>query len=71
MRLPYNWGRPTERPGVFALGGEEWQITWSPEQIHPYARYWLSLAARMGPAGDMAPPQDLWMYALQTKDISD
>lgn len=70
-QLPYSWGRPTERPGVYAIGGKEWEITWSPEQIHPYAVYWLNLSRRFGPAGEMAPPLDLWMYALQTKDISD
>ena len=70
-QLPYSWGRPTSAPGVFAIGGGDWVITWSPEQIHPYAREWLRLSQRMGPAGEMAPPIDLWMYSLQTKDLND
>lgn len=71
MDVPYSWGMPTRTPGVFGIGGGEWVITWSPQQVHPYARYWLELASRVGPAGRDAPPIDLWMYGLQTRDISD
>lgn len=71
MKVPYNWGRPTETPGVYELGGNEWVITWSPEQIHPYAAQWLRWAELFGPAGRFSPPQDLWHFGLQTKDIND
>jgi hypothetical protein len=71
MHLPYNWGQPTETPGVFALGGGNWVITWSPEQVHPYAAQWLEWASRMGPAGRAAPREGLWFYGLQVRDISD
>ena len=71
MQTPYSWGRPTETPGVFALGGEGWVITWSPEQMHPYAAEWLALSSRVGPAGRTAPPIDLWMYTLQVRDLND
>lgn len=71
MRVPESWGVPTEVPGMFALGGGEWVITWSPNQIHPYAAQWLEWASRMGPPGRMAPPMDLWMFGLQTKDLAD
>lgn len=71
QQLPYNWGVPTDQPGVFAIGGGDWQITWSPNQIHPYAQFWLKLSSQVGPAGRTAPPMELWAYALQTKDISD
>lgn len=71
MQVPYSWGKPTETRGVFALGGGDWVITWSPEQIHPYAAQWLQWAARFGPSGATAPPQDLWAYSLQTRDLSD
>lgn len=70
-QLPYSWGRPTDRPGVFAIGGGDWEITWSPHQIHPYAQQWLEMASRVGPAGETAPRMSLWMYTLQTKDLSD
>lgn len=69
--LPYSWGRPTKTPGVYELGAREWVITWSPDQIHPYASLWLQWAARFGPAGRSAPPQDLWSYGLQTRNLSD
>jgi hypothetical protein len=71
LHLPYNWGRPTEAPGVFELGGGDWWITWSPQCIHPYAAQWLQWSSQMGPSGRGAPPQSLWAYGLQTKDISD
>ena len=71
MQIPYNWGHPTGAPGVFAIGGEDWVITWSPEQMHPYTAEWLALSARVGPAGRLAPPIDLWMYTLQTRDLND
>jgi len=71
VQLPYSWGKPTETPGVYGIGGADWVITWSPEQIHPYAREWLDLAQRVGPSGEMAPPLDLWLYSFQTRDISD
>jgi hypothetical protein len=67
----YNWGVPTDAPGVYALGGAGWEITWSPEHVHPYAAYWLELSTRYGPPGRMAPPQDLWHFTLQTKDLAD
>lgn len=70
MQPSYSWGLPTRTPGVYAIGGRDWEITWSPEQIHPYARQWLALAARVGPSGRQAPPIDLWMYTLQVRDIS-
>lgn len=70
MNLPYSWGRPMETPGVYAIGGGDWVITWSPQQIHPYAAQWLEWSSRMGPNSKMAPPMDLWIYGLQTKDIS-
>lgn len=70
MNLPYNWGYPTETPGVYAIGGGDWVITWSPQQIHPYTAQWLEWSSRMGPNPKMAPPMDLWKYGLQTKDIS-
>ncbi len=69
MQVPYNWGRPTDTPGVFAIGGGEWIITWSPEQIHPHAAQWLEWSSRFGPGGRTAPPIDLWAYSLQTKDV--
>lgn len=71
MQIPYNWGQPTETPGVYAIGGKEWMITWSPEQIHPYAALWLDWSARVGPSGRTAPPIDLWMYTLQVRDLND
>lgn len=71
MQVPRSWGQPTEVPGVYALGGEDWVITWSPTQIHPYAAQWLEWAAQFGPSPRYAPPQDMWAYTLQTKDISD
>lgn len=67
MQMPYSWGRPTQTPGVYALGGNEWVITWSPQQVHPYARQWLEWGSRVGPGGQTAPPADLWAYTLQTK----
>lgn len=70
-RLPYSWGRPTGTPGVYELGAKEWVITWSPNQIHPYAAQWLIWASRFGPPGRTAPPQDLWAYSLQTRDLAD
>lgn len=70
MVLPYSWGEPTDEPGLFALGGEDWVITWSPECIHPYAAQWLKWASRFGPSGRTAPPQELWSYSLMTKDLS-
>ncbi len=57
-------------PGVFAIGGGDWVITWSPQQIHPYAAQWLEWASRFGPSPEAAPPQDIWSYTLQTRDIS-
>lgn len=71
MRLPYSWGQPTDVAGVFAIGGGDWVITWSPEQVHPYALQWLKWASQFGPAARQAPPQDLWNFGLQTKDLSD
>ncbi|MGE5674298.1 MAG: hypothetical protein ACM3XM_10480 [Mycobacterium leprae] len=67
MNLPYNWGRPTAVPGVFALGGGEWEITWSPDKPHPYAIFWIDQSHRFGPPGNLAPDEDLWFYGLQTK----
>ena len=71
MQVPYSWGRPTEAPGVFEIGGGDWTITWSPQQIHPYAAQWLEWSSRFGPPGRMAPPEELWLYGLQTKDLAD
>lgn len=71
MQVPYSWGRPTEAPGVFAIGGGDWEITWSPQQIHPYTAQWLEWGTRFGPPARMSPPLDLWMYGLRTKDPSD
>lgn len=68
---PYSWGRPTDQPGVYSLGGAGWEITWSPDEIHPYARQWLEWSQRFGPPARMAPPQDLWHYTLQTRDLAD
>lgn len=70
MNLPYSWGVQTDAPGVFAIGGGDWVITWSPHQIHPYAAQWLEWASRLGPSGREAPSQDLWSFGLMTKDIS-
>jgi hypothetical protein len=70
MNVPYSWGQPAKTPGVFAIGGGDWVITWSPQQVHPYAVRWLELAARMGPASRCAPPQDLWSYSFDTRNIS-
>ena len=70
MTVPYRWGRPTDVPGVFALGGGDWIITWSPTRVHPYAAQWLEWASRFGPVPQLEPPQDLWSYALQTQDLS-
>jgi hypothetical protein len=71
VRLPYSWGRPTSVPEVYSLGGGDWEITWSPNQVHPYATLWLMYAARYGPPGRLAPPADLWAYSLQTQDLAD
>jgi hypothetical protein len=71
MNLPYSWGRPSETPGVYELGGADWVITWSPLGIHPYAAQWLNWSARFGPAGRTAPPQDMWSYGLTTRDLND
>lgn len=71
MQVPNSWGRPTEMPGVYALGGGKWEITWSPDQIHPYAAQWLEWASRFGPPGRTAPPIDLGFYSLQVKDLAD
>jgi len=68
--LPMSWGAPTGTPNVYALGGGDWVITWSPTQVHPYAAQWLAWAQRFGPAARTAPPQDFWSYGLQTKDIN-
>lgn len=67
MQVPYGWGRPVGE-GVFAIGGGEWVITWSPEQMHPYALQWLKWASGFGPDPRQAPPPDLWAYGLQTKN---
>lgn len=69
-QLPYSWGVPTETPGVFAIGGGDWVITWSPQQIHPYAAQWLEWASQVGPSPKKEPPQENWHYALMTRDIS-
>jgi len=71
VQVPYNWGRATSAPGVYAIGGGDWEITWSPQQIHPYAAQWLEWSERFGPPGRTAPPMDLWMYGMQTKDLAD
>lgn len=70
LRVPYSWGEPTATPGVFVIGGGDWVITWSPTQIHPYALQWIEWGSGMGPSGLKAPPQDLWNYSLQTKNLS-
>ena len=70
MQTPHGWGRSTQQSGVFALGGAGWEITWSPEQIHPYSALWLHLASRFGPPGELAPGQDLWSFGLQTKSTA-
>lgn len=71
MQVPHSWGRPTDTPGVYAIGGGDWVITWSPDQIHPYAAQWLDWAKTFGPPGRLAPDLDLWMYGLRTKDLAD
>lgn len=71
VQVPYSWGRPTDAPDIFAIGGGDWVITWSPRQVHPYAAQWLKWASQFGPAGRAAPPVDMWLYGLQVKDISD
>jgi len=67
----YNWGRPTDVPGVFVLGGEDWEIAWSPMNIHPYAAQWIEWSSRFGPPGRMAPPGEMWAFTLQTRDLAD
>lgn len=66
--MNYSWGQPTDEPGVYALGGGDWVITWSPRQIHPYAAQWLEWGSRFGPSGRLAPREDLWAFGLQTKE---
>lgn len=71
MTQPYNWGRPTETPGVYELGGGDWVINWSPLSVHPYAEQWIDWSRRFGPSPRTAPPQDLWHYTLLTRDLND
>lgn len=70
MNYPRLYGRPTDLAGVYAVGGGDWVITWSPERIHPYAALWLEWAARFGPNPATLPDPDVWHYSLFTKDIS-
>lgn len=67
MHLWYSYGCPTATPNVFALGGGGWEITWSPNQVHPYAIEWLRMASGFGPDWRLAPPEDLWAFGLRTR----
>lgn len=55
---------------TFALGGGDWVQLWSPRQVHPYARQWLVWAESMGPSPLFLPDPDVWLFGLQTRDIS-
>lgn len=68
MQIPQQWGVPTTTPGIYAIGGGDWVITWSPTLIHPYALQWLQWASTFGPDWQTAPPADLWFHALRTKE---
>lgn len=65
------FGLPAAEPNVYLLGGGDWWINWSPQQIHPYALQWLQWASAFGPSPAYLPPPDVWHYGLLTRDISD